>query len=224
MYQDTNGYSNAYSNGAPNGNDPSGSQHAYAMTDRTAGHVPSQTPYPSGSHFYQEAQATPVQSYMGSFDPAAYNAEDMKPSIHAQLNAHNVVAHPQVSHQQPAQQSHHGSQMTQQQAPPSFMAAFQPPTGQNGFHAATPGVNMQHAGPAAWRHFTDNMVTNMSGQDYMNSANALMALQGDKGQHGMDMAAVNVATMGGLHMAPDGQQQQQPWPMIYNTGGAIDGQ
>ena len=53
----------------------------------------------------------------------------------------------------------------------------------------------------------------------MNSASALMALQGDKSHAAMDMgAAASVASMGGMHITtPDGQQA---WPFIYNTGDA----
>ena len=79
-------------------------------------------------------------------------------------------------------------------------------------------MHIQHANQqAAWRHFADTVVPTLgSSQDYMSSANALMALQNDKTHGGMDMsAAAGVASMGGMHMTPDGQP---PWPLIYNTG------
>lgn len=96
------------------------------------------------------------------------------------------------------------------------MAAFAPgANSQNGFHhSPNPNVQMQHS----WRHFADTVIPNMSSQDYMTSANALMALQGDKAHGGIDMsAAASVASMGGLQMVSDGQQ---PWPLIYNSGDA----
>lgn len=79
-------------------------------------------------------------------------------------------------------------------------------------------MHIQHANQqAAWRHFADTVVPTLgSSQDYMSSASALMALQNDKTHGGMDMnTAASVASMGGMHLTPDGQQ---PWPFIYNTG------
>ena len=99
------------------------------------------------------------------------------------------------------------------------MTAFQSPSAPNGFHPVPPTAHPLQPVPAAWRHFADNMAENMGGQDYMSSANALMALQNDK-QPSMDMSAAAVANMGGMHLMPDGQQ---PWPFIYNTG-AVNGQ
>ena len=217
IFPDTNGFPTAYTKSNPNSDGPHDAQQAYAMSERAATHSQTPAPYLSASHYYQETQPGAMQPYMGSFEPSYSSAEDMKPNVNAQLSTHNVIPHPQVSHPQPAQRSHHGSQLTPHQAPANFMAAFQPPQGQNGFHTPAHATSMQQSGPAAWRHFTDTMSSNLGAQEYMNSANALMAMQGDK-QHGMDMAAANVASMGALHMPQDGQQ---PWPLIYNAG---DGQ
>lgn len=215
---DPNAFSNPFGNGTANAEGASDNQSTYVVNGRASSHNQSQPQahYPIG-HYYTDGQPTSMQPYMGSFD-GSYT-EDIKPNID-QMNAHNVMTHQQVPHQTPSHPQQ--QQMTPHQAPSNFMAAFQSPTPQNGFHPSPAHCNMQmHSGPAAWRHFADGMMTNVGDPNYMNStmnsANALMALQSDKSHGGMDMnAAASVASMGAMHMAPDGQHVQ-PWPLIYNS-------
>jgi hypothetical protein len=216
VFHSANGYNNLFEN--PNPEATNETQQPYAINSRPPGHTQTPAAYSAGGQYYTDTQPAQVQSYIGAFD-TSYTAEDIKPNIDAQIHTHNVINHPQAPHQPASQQPHHTSQMTPQQAPAGFIAAFQPQTPQNGFQPPNPNMQFQHSGQAAWRHYADTIIPNMSSQDYMNSASALMALQGDKSHAGMDMsAAASVASMGAMHMTPDGQQ---PWPLIYNSG---DGQ
>ena len=223
VFPDANGYANAYANNTTSADISNGSQPAYAIGHRGSDPTQQQNPYPQGGHFYPEPQSGSMPPYAPAtivqFDTSAYSTEDIKPNLDAQLNAHNAMTQPQVSHQQP---THATPQLTPHQPSANFMAAFQSqPASQNGFHTTTQAVAMPHSGPAAWRDFTNNMGMAMGGQDYMNSAsNALIALASDK-PHGLDMSAANGASMGGMHIPPDGQQ---PWPLIQFHPGARNGQ
>ena len=184
-------------------------QQVYVINEQDSANTQTQPPHHPSGQYYANAPATSMQPYLNTFGDS-YASQDIKPSLDPHMNAHNVLAH--------AQQTQPTPQLTPQQTPTGFMAAFAPANTTNGFHA-TSGVQMPYAGDvaqAAWRHYADTIVPNMSSQDYMSSANALMALQSDKPHGSMDMStAASVASMGGLHLPADGQQ---PWPLIYNSG------
>ena len=145
---------------------------------------------------------------MAGFDGSAYSSEDVKPTIE-QLGVHNPSMTPQ-SHQ------------------PNFLTPFQSPHTQdnNGYHQQSPhtaNLNGQ-SGPVAWRNFATSMMTNMSGQEYMTSAGALMALSGGKpADASMDMTAANFAAMDNMQMPPT-DINSQPWPLIHYHNGAGNGQ
>lgn len=114
------------------------------------------------------------------------------------------------------------SQPTSQQTS-NFIAAFRsPPRHQNGFLPPGPPTSISDAeyqahaagGPAAWRHFTNNIMANSP--SFMHTTDAIIALQNrTKAEGGMDMGAVPL----GLHM-PDGPQS---WPHIQFNAGSGSG-
>ena len=86
---------------------------------------------------------------------------------------------------------------------PTYVAPYPPPVAPpNGYHSAPYSVNMAYPGQAAWRGFADDMM-NIPQHEYMHSANTLMTLEQEK-QH----------MIGGLHIAPQHDEQQQGWPMV----------
>lgn len=198
MFASSNGYPQDFASAAPTGNIPNPPSQSYPINEPGPDHSQRHNSYSASTHYYPEQQGT-MPTYnapMGTFDNSAYNSADMKPSIDAQLN-------------QPQQQV--------QPAPATFMTAFQSPTAQNTVGFQPQAVGDLQPGPAAWRHFTDNLnVTGLGvdgSQDYMNSANALMALGGDKQHPGLDLTAV--ANMhGGMQMS-DQQHDQIPWPLVH---------
>lgn len=163
--------------------------------------------YPAaGQYTYPEVQNGAMAYSSGNiagFDASAYSSEEAKPNIEAQL--HHAVAH--------------DPSMASQAQASNFLAAFQSPTQvNNGFQQSPQQANFPQAGPAAWRHFTNSMMTNVSGQEYMpNPAGALMALSGGKAGE-MDIAT---AAMGNFPMPNDGSAQ--PWPLLQYTHGNGDG-
>lgn len=196
---------------------------SHSAVDQTQGS------YPSGNTFaYPEPTTSTMPPYASAnmpFDTTAYQ-EDVKPELTAQLAAHNasISAHGHPQHQQIPQQG--------QQAPGHFLAAFHsPPSANNGFQqqSQTPEMNsgamapgLPNSGPAAWRHFTDSMMNNMGPQEYLTSANALMALGAPKSGN-VDLSAGS--TMGSLSV--NAVDMGQPWPLNtfnYNTGQPNGGQ
>ncbi|CAK4034358.1 Activator of stress 1 [Lecanosticta acicola] len=164
---------------------------------------PTQYPYgtaqPNGIPY---ATTTPA-----GFDTAAYPS-DQKPDMEAELAAHTAsIATPQ------------------QPVPSNFMQAISSPApGSSGFQQPPQVAVMNgqaafpQSGPAAWRHFADNMMTNVSGQDYMNSAGALMAMSAGKPDASVLPSEMAVATMGNFQV-PAGDPNQ-PWPLIHYNGGS----
>lgn len=195
MYNATNGYSTEYT--AQNG-DVSQTQ-GYAQDQ-------SQNNYPPQSFAYAHAHP-PAQNSNGiytTFDGSGYSGEEAKPNIEAELVASMA------------------QQQAQQPAPTNFMAAFQSPNPQvsNGFQQSPQTATMNsvqaypQAGPAAWRHFADSMMTNVAG-DYNLPAGALMSLTGKSDGSG-DLTGM---TMGNIPL-PTGDANGQPWPLIhYNSSG-----
>ncbi|KAF7191185.1 Transcriptional activator protein acu-15 [Pseudocercospora fuligena] len=195
LYNATNGYSTEYT--AQNGDVNQGQ--AYAQDQ-------SQNNYPPQSFAYAHAHP-PAQNSNGiynTFDGSGYSGEEAKPNIEAELVASMA------------------QQQAQQPAPTNFMAAFQSPNPQvsNGFQQSPQTATMNsvqaypQAGPAAWRHFADSMMTNVAG-DYNLPAGALMSLTGKSDGSG-DMTGM---TMGNIPL-PTGDANGQPWPLIhYNSSG-----
>jgi hypothetical protein len=173
--------------------------------------------YPSNANFtYTEPQNNSM-TYASSnhFDAAAYHSDhgESKPNMEAQLTAHN------------AQTNHMG--------PSDFLAAFSSPHAQVGNAFSSPPVAapmngntggvFQNAGPAAWRSFADNMMSNMHHEQPNDYAAALMALgasnrANDLSGTGMENVA---ATMGSMLHVPIGreyEQHAQVWPLIQFSG------
>lgn len=202
MYDGTNGTNGYYANSSAT-QDLNGA-HGQAYSEAQQGQ---QGHYPAPAQYtYPTTQANGI-SYTAAntagFDAAAY-AGDQKPNMDAELAAHtaSLAAH--------------------QPAATTFLQAFQsPPQVSNGFpqtpHAAV--MNGQpvypQAGPAAWRNFADNMMSNVSGHDYVNSAGGLMGL--GNGKTDGSLSEMAVATMGNLQV-PAGDPNQ-PWPLIHYNGG-----
>lgn len=201
LYNATNGYSNDYS--AQTNGDMNQSQ-AYAQ-DQTHNNYPPQNfayahahpPAPTSNGMYN------TQANI-AFDSSAYTTEESKPNIEAELVASMA------------------QQQAQQPAPTNFMAAFQSPNPQvtNGFQhspqtATLNGPAYPQAGPAAWRHFTDSMMTTVNGPDYNLPAGALISLNGKSADGSTDMAAMSMGNM----PLPTGDASGQPWPLIHYTGG-----
>ena len=219
IFPAANGYAHAYSNGGTTGDMSNGSSQTYSMSAQGSG--PPQNAYPSNTHLYPEHQSGSMPPYTSAtaqaFDPAKYIAQDMKPAIEVQLNAHrSALPQQQVPQSQAAHLAQHVPQLTPHAAPTPFLAAFQSPV-QDQASFNPPATSLAATGPAAWRNFTE-MIPNISGQDYMASTNGLMSL-GQK-QDGVDMSAANVASMGGLQMAAS----NQPWPLVSYNADVGDGQ
>lgn len=203
LYESTNGSDNYYGNGT-SGHNMAASQGTYMNAQQGHQEQARAPSYPgTASYTYpgvQNGAMAYAQGTMGGYDSAAYSSEEAKPNIEAQLQA--------AAHE--AQAS-------------NFMAAFQSPTAPvngNGFQQSPQQAEYPQAGPAAWRHFANSMMTNVSGQEYLQTpAGALMALSGGKsGDGSMDIAT---ATMGNIAIPNDGSTQ--PWPLLQYTGGPGDG-
>lgn len=213
MYE-TNDYYSANNRSNANGDQP---RH-YSIENQHADPAPQE--FTSGAQytFVEVPHATTMagQTYGGipaGYGGQGYNAATLKSTIEGQLNTDLGRQAQQVTQQQ----------QTPTSANTHFMAAFQPsPVQQNGFMGMNTNVEM--AGPAAWRHFADNMVT-MAGhvpatadlvqqhsQQYANAA--LMSLQG-KTENCVDHAAVPQGNFGGMQMPVDGTQT---WPLIHYQG------
>ncbi|KAK3725997.1 hypothetical protein LTR37_000145 [Vermiconidia calcicola] len=203
MYQGANGYHHSYAEGTANPN--MGNQQSYTGAEQHQSQHRNHYPPPNQYYSGPQPETMPTYPGMGQFDANPYQGEDAKPNLDGPLNPH---IHPSMSQPPPPQPAQH----------PNFMAAFQqPPAPQSGYDAGAQSLSMSYSGPAAWRSFTDNMMTNMSGgQDYMSPANALMSLGGEK-HVGMEMASI-----GGVQMPENAQQQH--WPAILYHPGAADGQ
>ncbi|KAK4504236.1 hypothetical protein PRZ48_005152 [Zasmidium cellare] len=207
LYDSTNGSDTYYTNGTGS-HDMTQSQ-GQAYMNGQHGHQDQSQNYPaSGAYTYpgvQNGAMAYTQNNMAAYDTSAYSSEEAKPNIEAQLHA-------------AAQEA----AMSSQPQTSNFLAAFQSPTAQvNGFQQSPQQANYPQAGPAAWRHFTNAMMTNVSGQEYIQTpAGALMALSGGKaGDGSIDLAAT--ATMGNIPMPNDGTTQ--PWPLLQYTGGNGEG-
>ena len=208
----------------PNGQEQPHQQHNYASQDyyAPASHA--------ATHFtYPEPQNMP-QYTATSYDTSAYNAEGMRSNIEAQLNAELGSGQQQQQQQQqqqaPPSQTHTHHQQQQQLAPQqaqstNFMAAFQhqqqqhtPGNGTPQQHTPVyppamqhPSANFPQSGPAAWRHFTDNMIIGAP-EDY--SSHSVSGTGGVVGS-----AAIAPASFGGMQMPTDGTQA---WPLIQYEG------
>ncbi|KAK5122958.1 hypothetical protein LTR85_003523 [Meristemomyces frigidus] len=220
----------------PSGPEQSQQQQTYAGQDYYA-------PTTNGTnHFaYPEPQSMP-QYNATAYDTSAYNAEGMRSNIEAQLNAE--LGPQAVQHQTPQPHSH--QQMTPQphqitpqpqQAPSNFMTAFQQtPTGTpqtaNGFPPAQAPMQaaFPHSGPAAWRHFADNMMTNLvvgghdpDQQQHLHHALPTHTVNGSLATAGGGGPMAAAATFGGMQMPADGTQS---WPHIQygGFGGGVPGQ
>lgn len=110
------------------------------------------------------------------------NGTDIKPDLQAQLTAHNTgqpLPHHTRQPSQAQQQQHHQQQQFQDQQTQQFMQAF---AGSNGNYAVQQPQQQQISGPAAWRHFTTDMMSlfnNGFGSPYsLDPATSLLALGG----------------------------------------------
>jgi len=190
---------------------------------------------PTHQYGYPESQAT-LRTYgaptTAAYDTSAYAARDIKPDVGAVMNDMSTV----VSHQptpQPAMIPHAPPPPTSNSMPSAYPQSTQTPA----FFHPMPSTavmstdqNYYQYGPAAWRNFADSMTTNMGGQDYLSSANALMALggagtkpDGTLADGGLPLtSAMTGATFEGMPMPSDGTQS---WPLIqYTIGPQPDGQ
>jgi hypothetical protein len=224
-YEQNNDYYSG-NHAAANG-DMSANQQRHYSVDGQATHSEQPQQYQTSGHYgYADAPNTNAAQYqpstMPAYDASGYNAEDMKNNIEAQLNA-------ELGHATSHQQTPRAAQSA------NYMGAFQSPVQQNGFQqaAAPAGMPQAHpnAGPAAWRHFADNMISvngqaDMNGQQYsMGPAHSLMALQNTVSKTDTSMAApaavptaMNTGaagSFGGMQMPVDGAQA---WPMISYQG------
>lgn len=211
----------------PNGPEQSQHQQPYANQDY---YTPTTN---STNHFaYPEPQSMP-QYNTATFDTSAYNAEGMRTNIEAQLNA-ELEAQSVQQHQTPHPPPHTHQQMTPQpqqmtpqpQQQSNFMAFQHTPTGTpqtaNGFPPAQAPMQVAfpQSGPAAWRHFTDNMMTNLAvgGQDPdpaqpQHIHHGMPAHTGNSNLTTADGGGTMTAaaTFGGMQMPADGTQS---WPYI----------
>lgn len=219
-YTNGNDYNEHYSGEHSSNGDMNGNHgHAYV------------SPHVAQNHAYQTSTqyAYPAPHETHVYPPANLNGyntdnwkDDPKPNLEEQLMRVNSLAERQAA--EAARVSPHA-------APTNFLAAFQSPTTQssNGFHHSPPtaGINdhagtYPQAGPVAWRHFADTMMTNVGGHDYANSAASLLALSGGKPADGTNANLMAVAQMGTMQMPASGVPQP-PWPLLhYNSGN--DGQ
>lgn len=205
MLSITNGY---YAPADP-GNIANSAPSMHPVTNQVGqDHSPAQ--YQSANHFYPDPQSTNLPQHtpagMPQYDNTVYNnGADMKPNVEAQLQAEL--------------QQHNAPQG--QPAPPAF-SAF--PT-QNGYQVTAP-----QAGPAAWRDFTQGVMTNLpSGSEY---AQTLMALQNhahaskDGTPDMQTTTTMNMAALGGMQMSPQDGGHMQTWPLIHfgPSGGSVGGQ
>lgn len=165
--------------------------------------------YPGQTHDASSQYQQPPIPY----DTSAYNAEGMRHNIEAQLNA-------ELSHANSAQHTHHHASIpdhSQQQTPTNFAMAFQAPATPHS-QAYAPQAFPQ-AGPAAWRHFADNMMTNLSApEQYAATANMAGGIStAPTDTSGLSGAAMPqmAATFGGMQMPSD---PSQAWPAIVNYG------
>lgn len=208
-------------NGAANGDMSAPHQRHYSMDAQSAHPDSAQNGYPPGAHFaYAEPQSAAMPQYhntaMNAYDTSAYNADGMKSNIEAQLNA-ELAPPPAQQHHQQTPQPHQQMTPHPQQAP-NFMAAFQSPAPPpNGFQPAQ-ASSLQpfpNPGPAAWRHFANSMVDNISGQENYAGIALAGATQANTSIPGASGTPMVAATFGGMQMPTDGTQS---WPMIQFQG------
>ena len=214
----------------PNGQEQ---QHAYTGQDY---YTPAQH---SHAHYsYPDPQNLP-QYTAASYDPSAYNAEGMRNNIEAQLNAELGS---QSHHQQqpaPPSQTHPHIQQQLTPQPTNFMAAFQQkqqhtPTGTSQHPVGYPAQSavlapqqqgqplmqassLPQSGPAAWRHFTDNIMTNLgAAEEHV----GLQSVGGVAGSTGVVGSVIAPSSFGAMQMPADGTQA---WPLILGARGNANG-
>lgn len=208
LYDSTNGNGNYYANGTGDHELATTEEQAY-MSAQQGHQDQTHSSYSAGGQYtYPDVQNGGMaysSGNMAGFDTSAYSSEESKPNIEAQLHA-----------------AAQNASMVSQPQPTNFMAAFQSPPNthtqvNNGFQQSPQQqANFPQAGPAAWRHFANSMVTNVSGQEYMQTpTGALMALSGGKAGDGSTMD-IATATMGNVPMPADGSTQ--PWPLLQYAG------
>lgn len=187
-----------------NGDVPNGAGQTYPMAGQELQPQPQdQGSYRSDQPFYPDPQTTSMPPYasasLQAYNNGTYSDADMKPNIEAQLNASMQYANPPP------------------QTTPTAFSGHAHAAPHNGYQTTPP-----HAGPTAWRNFTEGVMTNMpSGADY---AQTLMALQNpahtptNDGTAGMHSAGnMTIPALGGLQL-PAQMGGGQPWPLIHYGG------
>lgn len=208
-------FTGQYLNGQPNGAVQDERQDSISTGQQKGEH---QLSYDSQTQVYGDSADQTMPHYASDglqmFQNADYSEVDVKPAVHGQPNGATPPIGPATAHQH-----FHASQMQQHQVPGAFQM-FAPPQ-PNGYPFATPHMGLPNSGgPAAWRNFTDSMLTNMGGHDFMHSASALMAL-GNNSNQDLSIPGGAVGTMGTLQLPHDAHQN---WPLVHYNSHPPNGQ
>lgn len=197
-----NGFGNSYTSeggGNPYGQGYSQSTSSYANT---------------GTYGYAEPQSSDVKYPSGTnFDANAYTSEheDLKPTMEAQLTAHDM----------PASRRRQSQYLATTFASPHAHSSntFSPPPVSNATNGG--GSMFQNAGPAAWRYFADTMVLNVHSEPSSDYPANMMALGMNNRAHEMSGTGMEniAATLGTLMDVPrEYEQHAQVWPLMFSGG------